>query len=309
MVDVNYVFLLSLSIIVIGFIIKKLNIITESNGKILAKIILNVTLPALILNVVSKLKINLTLIFLPIISLIYSLSIMGIGLIIFKKVSKQYKGLILMTIVGYNIGLFAYPLIQGIWGDIGLEYIAMFDIGNSFVIFGLCYFVGSYFSPAQNDSSKKGNYSYIFKQMAKSIPLNALYIALIINLSGINLPIFVYDLLEIISRANMALVLLLLGIYLNFNFERSQWKYISIALTTRYSLGLVTGIILYYILPFDKFFRNILLISLILPIGMAIIPFSVEFEYDQKLSGSLVNLSIVISFGLMWVLIIFLTMS
>ncbi|GAH89684.1 unnamed protein product, partial [marine sediment metagenome] len=33
MTDVNYIFLLSLTIIVIGYVLKKLNIISEENGK------------------------------------------------------------------------------------------------------------------------------------------------------------------------------------------------------------------------------------------------------------------------------------
>ena len=44
MVDVNYVFLLSLTIILLGFFLKTLNIITEENGKVIAKIIFNIVM-------------------------------------------------------------------------------------------------------------------------------------------------------------------------------------------------------------------------------------------------------------------------
>jgi hypothetical protein len=42
MADINYTFFLSLTIIAIGFIVKKLKIITEEGGKSIAKLILNV---------------------------------------------------------------------------------------------------------------------------------------------------------------------------------------------------------------------------------------------------------------------------
>jgi predicted permease len=71
----------------------------------------------------------------------------------------------------------------------------------------------------------------------------------------------------------------------------------------RYSFGLAIGILLFYILPFDPLFKAILLISLILPIGMAVIPFAVEFELNQKMAGTLANLSIIISFIMMWIII------
>ncbi len=51
-----------------------------------------------------------------------------------------------MMIPGFNIGMFAYPLVEGIWGKEGLKYFGMFDVGNAFVIFVLCYMIGSYYS-------------------------------------------------------------------------------------------------------------------------------------------------------------------
>ena len=124
------------------------------------------------------------------------------------------------------------------------------------------------------------------------------------NFLNIKFPIFVSDLLDILSRANMALTLLLLGIFLNFKFEKSQWKNASIVLIIRYSFGLVIGLILFFFLPFDQLYRGILAIALILPIGLAIIPFTVEFEYNEKFAGMVTNLTIIISFILVWIVIL-----
>ncbi len=117
-------------------------------------------------------------------------------------------------------------------------------------------------------------------------------------------PIFVSDLLDIIARANYALTLLLLGIYLNFKFQKEQWADILKVLLVRYSFGLIIGLTLFFILPFSLLYRGIILIGLILPIGMAVIPFSAEFKYDEKLVGMMVNLSLIISFVLMWFFIV-----
>ena len=79
------------------------------------------------------------------------------------------------------------------------------------------------------------------------------------------------------------------------------------SLLIRYGFGLTIGLLLYFLLPvvlFDNLFRIIILISLILPVGLAVIPFSVEMEYDKKLITMIANLSIIISFGLMWILVL-----
>ena len=100
----------------------------------------------------------------------------------------------------------------------------------------------------------------------------------------------------------MALTLLLLGIYLNFKFEKSEWNVVLKVLSIRYICGLAAGILLFFILPFSLLYRTILLVALILPVGMAVVPFSVEYELNEKLTGIIVNLSIVISFILMWLI-------
>ena len=309
MADVNYFFFLSLIIIALGYAIKRLNIITEENGKIVAKVIFNVTLPAVILNVMSTIEFSLPLILLPLTNVIFGLGMFAIGLILFKNRPRKIKGLVLMTLIGFNVAHFSFPLVEGIWGASGMQYIAFVDLGNAFTIFVVCYLVGSVFSSNINADQITIEVKQIAKRLLKSAPLLSYILALVLNFSGIILPLFFTDLISILARANTALSLLLLGIYLNFKFEKAEWNIILKVLFVRYSLGLCIGISLFFFLPFEQFnhlFRIILAISLILPVGLAVIPFSVEFEFDQKLTSIIVNLTIVISFILIWILILFL---
>ncbi len=307
MTNVNNIFLLSFTIIAIGYILKKLKIISEENGKTIAKVVFNVTLPALILNVIVSIEITPSLGLITLISLIYCIPILLLAFILFKNYPREIKGLIFMAVIGFNVGHFAYPLIEGIWNEEGLKYIAMFDIGNAIVIFVICYILGLIYSPKNDFQDKKELAKTILLKLLKSAPLMSYFIALILNFLNIQFPLFVSDLLDILSRANMALTLLLLGIFLNFKFERSQWKNIIKVLVIRYSFGLGIGLILFFVLPFDQLYRGILTIALILPIGLAIIPFAVEFDYsEQKFAGTIANITIIISFILVWLVILLL---
>ncbi|MFX0007239.1 MAG: AEC family transporter [Promethearchaeota archaeon] len=305
MTDVNYIFLLSLTMIIIGYILKKLNIISEKNGETIAKVVFNVTLPALIISVVSSTEITPSLGLITLISILYCIPIIILTLFLFKKYPREIKGLIFMAVIGFNVGHFAYPLIQGIWNEEGLKYIAMFDIGNAVVVFVIVYILGLIFSPKNDFHDKKELVKTILKKLLKSAPLMSYFIAISINLFNVTLPLFIVDLLDVLSRANMALTLLLLGIFLNFKFERTQWKNILKVVIIRYSFGLVVGLLLFFTLPFDLLYRGILAIALILPIGLAIIPFAVEFNYTEKrFAGTLTNLTIIISFILVWIVIL-----
>ncbi len=222
MADANYFFFLSLSVIVVGFVLKKMKILTEDNGRVIVKIIFNITLPALVLNVLSSIKLDFTLFLLPIIALIFSSAVFFFSFLIVRKYPKEIKSIFLMMVIGFNMGNFAYPLIEGIWGEDGLQYIVLFDIGNALVIFIIIGFIASYYSKKNNFQVKKAIYRSSFLRLLKSPPLIAVFAALIINLAGFVIPLFIVDFLNILSRANMALTLLSLGIFLNF---KSLFRY------------------------------------------------------------------------------------
>ncbi len=234
----------------------------------------------------------------------YAAAILSFGYILLRKKEIGVKGLSLMCLLGFNVVHLAFPLIEGIWGQEGLKYIAMYDIGNGFVIFLLSYLVGSIYSPKNDHLEKKKLMKGGFKKVLTSGPLIGYLIAVPLNLLGIIIPQFFSDIIDRFADANSALTLLLVGIFLNFKFESHQWKQIIRVLVIRYVFGLIVSLSLFFLLPFSILYRGILVIALILPIGLAVLPFSVEFQYNEKIAGTMVNISIVISFILMWILIL-----
>ena len=69
-------------------------------------------------------------------------------------------------------------------GKDGLTYFSMFDVGTSFIVFGIAYILGSYFS----EEGLSLNPVEILKKLGKSVPLMTYLIASILNLSQIHLP-------------------------------------------------------------------------------------------------------------------------
>jgi predicted permease len=300
----NITLLTSLIIILIGYFIKRYHIITEAEGKVLSKVILYITFPALIFDTVSELQISYSLLVLPFIPLVFCLLLFGICYLLFRNQPAQIKGVLFMAATGFNIGLFAYPIIESIWGKEGLQYVAMFDLGNAFVVLALSYSLGSVFSPTHTGSGKTIDSRYILKKLATSVPLISYSAALVLNMAVISFPLLVTQVISVVARANMALVLLLLGIYLNFRQDKSYLKQLYALLSIRFGLALLTGLILFYTLPFNPLYRTIVLIALVLPVGLTVIPFSDEFGYNTRFAGAIANSSILISFVLMWGLIL-----
>jgi predicted permease len=294
----NTQFIYSIIIIALGYCFKRWKILKEKDGEAIARVIFNITLPCLIIISFHDIVLESSLVMLMVLGFIYGIIVAILGLFLFRKEQRKEKGMLSMLIPGFNIGLFAYPLVQGIWGPTGLKYFGMFDIGNALITFGLSYLIGSYYS-------KEGvilNFKHVASKIGKSIPLMTYVVIFIINLSGLHLPNQFVDVTTIIAKANMPLSLLLLGIYLNFSFDKSYWRGIGRVLGLRYGVGLLFGVLAFYLLPVDDMFRYTLLIALILPIASSVLPYSVEFKYNQRFVGTAANMSILISFFLLWVI-------
>ena len=294
----NQEFLYIIAIILIGYLLKRANILKVKDGETISRIIFNITLPALVIVSLNSVKIEPSLIMLPIIVVLFGILSFFIAYFVFKKEDKELKGTLVMLASGYNVGLFVFPIVEAIWGAEGLLYFGMFDVGNSILVFGLVYIIGSYFS----EEGLTLKPITILKKFSKSIPFMSYVIMSILNFSHIHLPSGIIDVATIISKANMPLSLLLLGLYLNFSFEKQYIRPITKFLVFRYGLGLVVGLILYYFLPVNDMFKNTLLLGFILPIGLAVIPYALEFKYKTTLLiGTISNICIMISIVLLYV--------
>lgn len=144
-------------------------------------------------------------------------------------------------------------------------------MGNSLTMFVFCYVIAAFFSASETNIGIKE----IVRKSFSSLPLISYIIALLVNLSGFHFLSPFISICKIVSKANMPLSLLLLGVCLNFSIDKIYYKSIAKILIIRYSIGLAIGLILFFALPFNLTFKYTLLIGLILPIGMAVIPYAV----------------------------------
>jgi hypothetical protein len=183
----------------------------------------------------------------------------------------------------------------------------MFDIGNTVVVFGLVYTLGNYFATKRTHQilNNTALVKAIAQKILKSMPLQGMMLGLFLNISGIGLPILAMDFLDILAQANKAIGVLLLGIYLNFTLTKSQIWTISKVLMIRYGCGLTAVVFCYFWIP-PSVFRSIMIVCMVIPVGLTLLPFSDELQYDSRMAGVLVNMSLVISFLLLWSLVLML---
>jgi malate permease and related proteins len=301
----NSVFLTTLALIAIGFTLKQLDLITEKDGKTISKFLMHTTFPALLLVSMMRIKLEPQLFLIPLMSFIYGVILLVIAWFVFKKSPNLMRGLLVMASSGFNTGLFAFPIIEGIWGRDALVYAIMYDIGNIFIVFGCIYPIGSYFSEKGEDGV---DIKVILRKIVRFVPLQGVALGLIINVLSIPVAPFLMDCFDTLAKGNKPIVLLLMGIYLSFNLDKKQVLDISKVLMIRYSVGLIVVGLLYFLMP-HSLMQSILIFCAIMPIGLTLLPFSDELNYDSRIAGVLVNMSLIISFVLIWALVLALNLT
>lgn len=282
-----------------GFLIKKYRFISEQDGKVISKLLMHTTFPALMIVSIAKVNLEPKLFLIPVLCVFLGALMLLISWFSFKKQLTPMRAILTMGTGNYNVGLFGFPLIEGIWGKEALLYAIMFDIGNMIITFGAVYPIANYFS-----KEGKTNGLAMLKKVLLVPPVTGLIIGLIINLLNIELPTLVFDFLETLAKSNKALVLLLMGIYLSFELNKNQIKYISKALLIRYGIGCLAVMCIYYGISDFSLMKKVLIVLVVLPAGMTVLPISDEFNFDSRMAGTLVNISLLMSFIIIWGLVI-----
>lgn len=297
MEQVNLAFITTLAFIFTGFLLKTGGIIKEQEGKILSRLLMHTTFPALMIVSTIRIDLNFQLFLIPLFAIGISAIMLTIAFFLFKKEKNSIRGVLTMGSGGWNVGLFGFPLIESIWGSKALLFAIMYDIGNTFLAFGVLYPIGNHFSEVP--SSGKLN---MLKKVLLLPPVLGMIMGLTLNASNIPLPNILEDVLTTLAKANKPLVLLLLGIYLSFNLDKNQFKGILKVLFIRYGIGLLTILAIYILFP-KSLMSSVLIALVILPVGMSVLLFSDELGFDAKIAGTLANLSLLLSFGLLWLVI------
>ncbi len=296
----NDVFLITLAMIIFGYLIKKYNYVTEKEGKTISRFLMHTTFPALMVVSTMRIKLESSLFLIPVLTLAFGSTMLLIAWFVFRKYPNDMRGLLTMGAGGLNTGLFAFPIIEGIWGRDALVYAIMFDIGNTVVVFGLVYSIGNYFAKKGHSSV---NFPMILNKIIRLPPLQGMAIGLLINVLHIPVPNVCIDFLDVLAKGNKPIVLLLMGIYLSFELDRKQVWAVSKVLIIRYICGMLAVATIYTVLP-PSLEQSILIICVVLPVGLTILPFSDELHFDSRVAALLVNLSLLVSFVVMWALVI-----
>jgi len=294
----NEPFIISALVIGLGYGLKRSGLLRAADGEVLTRVAFNITLPAIVLLEVPKATLSGANALLPLFPPLASVVTVLIGFLVYRNQSRLDRGLSLSSSAGYNIGLFAIPLVSGLYGPAGVARFALADIGNVFTIFTLSYFLSYRYSPHRGDA-RLGLWR-ILKLIFGNVPFLAYLSGLAMILLHVQITGFAARVLSVPAAMNRGIGLLVLGTLLRFRFPPGTWKAILPPLVVRYAFGLVAAALVIFFAPLSQDLRVTLAGVFVMPAGLTLIAFSLKWGYDRDRAAAIVNAGIPLSFVFFW---------
>jgi predicted permease len=285
--------------ILVGFILKRKSILKSSDSQLLSKIVLNISLPALIFINLSKAEVSYDMLLLPVMALILSFFLLLIAYVYcrLRGYSKKTTWTIMIAASMMNTGFIGFPVSLGVFGNDGFLHAIFYDLSTTilFIVYGMV--LVKEFGGSRED---------VIRQSFKFIPLWAVLFAVIFNV--FNIPIFALaeDVLGYFADSTIPLIMLSLGLTIDF---KAIGHSIGDSLFVSFvKLVLSPCIILVFlsILNIGGMTYNIAILEAGMSTAMNALVLSITYDLDVKLMSSMIFTNVLLSLFTLTAIISFL---
>lgn len=276
--------------ILIGVLLKKLNILKTEDNETLNKIVVNIGLPCMIFNALYTANVSLLpdLSILTVFILLCSLIVGIITYLILKVLAYDNKALwsILVVVVLGNTGFLGYPISQGIFGAEGLVRAAFCDLATSIIFIAVSIILIIIFD---------GSIKTAIKKIVTFIPLWGIILGILLNVFSIPIGDFGTTIVNYLGGSTVPLIMISLGLSLNLRGFRRHLKEVSLASIIKLIIYPLVGIGVLSILGIVSLEYKIGLLEAMMPSAMLALILSLQFKLDSDLTSDCIFTDTLIS--------------
>lgn len=281
-------------IICVGFILYRIKLIDEEFRHKLTKLLLNVTMPALMLSSVMKEENShdmgrvLEMFGLSIVIFAIALPIISMIIVKILPISKKQQGLYMFMNSFSNVGFMGFPIIHAVFGE-G----AMLDAAIVNLIFNLAVF--TFGITMINYGTEQKDKFNIKKLLTPGIFSSV--IAIIIYFSGITFPQVLSDTCSMIGEITSPIAMIIMGATLgrmDIKAVFSEWKVYPFTAIKQ----ILIPILFWYVLKLfitDEYILGFMMIMLSMPVANTAVLFATEYKNDENLAAKTVFITTLMS--------------
>ena len=280
-------------IIILGQLLKKVGLFGRDDYKVVAKICINITVPAAIITGFTSFQRDASLYIVTAIGCACNMLLLAVVWLATRRQPAEKRILPLLNIPGYQIGTFTLPYIGNILGPFGLLVTCMFDIGNAIMCAGGTYAVVS--STVARGQGESFSFKNIFTKLLSSTPFDLYIITLLWVSAGLAIPEWFLSLAAPIGSANFFVAMFMTGLMIEIKLDLPRIKALSGILIARHAAAILLALLFWFCTPFSIDIRRMLAILVFSPISALSPIFTGKCHGDTGLSSFACSISIILS--------------
>jgi len=276
-------------IMAVGFYAKKKKFLNIASDKGLSELLLNITLPFMIItsfNIKYEIEMANNAQKILLYSFLIHISLVFISKALFFKFPKNKQQVFRFITIFSNVGFMGYPVLESIYGGVGVFYAAIFNIPFNILVWtvGVMLFTG------EKD----------FKSMRKALAnpaLIAVIIGIVLFVTSIRLPIPIESSLKIVGSTTTPISMIIVGSMLGEMKFKDAFSNISVYYAAIVRLFIVP-IIIYVVLKLlkvDELLINICVILEAMPAAVMAAIIAEKYDGDNLLASQCVFITTIVS--------------
>lgn len=100
------------AVIVLGYLLRRFGVLRAEDFRVISTLVIKVTLPAAVIVNFNGKEIDISLLFVAVLSLSFGCRYMAVGYLLNRRGTREEKAFAIVNYSGYNIGNFTQPLFK-----------------------------------------------------------------------------------------------------------------------------------------------------------------------------------------------------
>lgn len=282
------VILIPTLMIFLGYVLKCLGVFKAEHREILSNIVLYIALPSMIFINLRTADVSGDMLFLPVLGLATSGILLTVAYIYcrLRNYSKKTSWTIMIAASIMNTGFIGFPVTLGVFGNDGFLHALFFDLSTTAMVVMYGVVLAGKFG---------GDRKRAVRQIVTFIPLWALLFALIFNVLNLEIGYVAETILNYFAQATIPLILLCLGLSLDFKNIGSNISDSLVVSVIKLVLAPAVIFVLLTAFKINGMAFNVGVLEAGMSTAMNALVLAITYDLDTDLMSSLIFTNVVLS--------------
>ncbi len=284
-----------LATMLLGYVMKRAGIFRREDRKFLSDLVFYITLPAMLVSSFGDVSVDLWFVVSMLLGFGTNALMVAVSMLVSRKKPADLQALYTINGAGLNLGNITMPYLRNFY-PAGIPYMCMFDIGDSFFSLGTTNAIATTRLGRRVEGSLVKN---IAVGLGRSVPFDAYLVMTVLTLLQIRLPAPVLTMAEFLGAGNGFLAMLLVGISLEFDLDRSALGEVLSLLAVRYSCGALMALVIWFLVPAPPLMRSVLALAVFSPSPSAGLIYTTRLGVRVEIASALMPITTVLMIPIM----------